>query len=188
MQYPYLTISHLILILFFAFLVIVILYFILKKLDKSIGFKQTLKAILLYDFLAILVYSAYPWSMLLGINSEIPRFLITGTILFFIFYFVLKKFLQINWKQSLTVFLLLIIIIFPIIDRALSTSLIQIRNISIFQSENERLANQLSAAPFTNMFFTGNGIPLFLKIFDKIQGGIFWTEFRNVYYVIMINR
>ena len=120
MTYPYITLLEISTILLTLFIGIEIFCLIVKKWQRA-KFLTAFKAIVLYELASLLLYFIHPlfvylinpWALLYFSSIEA---LIYGIISFFVFYFIMKKVILMNWKKSLITFLLTIIIIFPFLD------------------------------------------------------------------------
>ena len=116
MQYPYFTLLEIITVILALFIGVVIFYFLVKRWQGN-NFLTALKAFVLYMVGSIIVYLIYPFPLLSKVlNSGLASFLdflVYGIILFFIFYFITKKTLSINWKKALICFLLVVIVALP---------------------------------------------------------------------------
>jgi len=180
MQYPYLTSLEIVSFLLILFIGIIVFYFLIKKWRET-KFLMALKAIILYELGSFLLYLIYPFSLLSRTfdNSifKILNLLLFVIISFFIFCFVMKKILLINWKKSLVFFILVILILFPFLNFFQISLEKKIINLPIFAKENLEIEKQMKAY-MQNLFFglsTGFYEPLPLKIIGKIESGtIFW--------------
>ena len=178
MQYPYLTLLETIIFVSALFIGIVILYFLLRIFNKKIKFLAVLKAILFYELFAIIVYSIYPVSTFPFLQYLVLNLLILGAILFLIFYFITKKSFQIKWWESLVVFLLMVLIIFPFLGFSGTYLEEKITNFSVFSEEMIKFENQIDQAVKERgivgaMLSFEQYMPLSMKILGKIEGGIF---------------
>ena len=93
----------------------IIFCFMIKKWQRA-KFITALKSIILYELLSLLFYLIYPWTLLFSNLGILGDVLIFSIILFFIFHFIMKRYLSMNLKKSLITFLLVIVIIFPVLD------------------------------------------------------------------------
>lgn len=185
MQYPYLTFLEISTIILTLSIGIVILYFLIKQFNKTIKFPIVLKAVLLYELCAIIIYSIYPAPIFQSLNFSIIKFIILSVVLFIIFYFITKKYFLINWKKSLIIFILLIIILFPFLNFFRIMFVQKITHISVFAKENARLEAEMEKY-FNEYGFAGFLYaplvplpvePLSFKILGKIEGAIFsWSS------------
>jgi hypothetical protein len=148
MQYPYLTLLEIITLFLTLFVGTIIFYFLIRKRQET-KFLTVLKAIALYELASIIVYLIYPSSLLSGILhnnvSKILNFLILSIVLFFVFHFVMKKFLSTSWKKSLITFLLVIMIIFPFLDFFRVVIVQKISNLSVFAEERAKMEAEMKA-------------------------------------------
>jgi len=146
MQYPYLTLLEIITVLLTLFVGIIIFYFLLRRWRET-KFLTAVKAIALYELGSLLIYLIYPFPLLSRISNvsvlKILDMLIFGIILFFVFYFVMKKILAISWKKSLIAFLLIIVIAFPFLDFFRIVFVQKIMNYSVFAEESARMEAEM---------------------------------------------
>lgn len=148
MQYPYLTLLEIITIFLTLLIGMVIFYFLVKRWQET-KFLTVFKAFALYELGSLLFYLIYPFPLLSKISNislfKIFDVLIFGIILFFIFYFIMKKILSISWKKSLVVFLLVIVILFPLLDFLRIVFVQKIWNLSVFAEESAKMKAEMEA-------------------------------------------
>lgn len=148
MQYPYLTLLEITTVLLTLLIGMTIFYFLVKRWQET-KFLTVLKAITLYESGSLLFYLIYPFPLLYRISNvslfKILDVLIFGVVLFFIFYFIMKKILSISWKRSLVVFLLVIVILFPFLDFFRIVFVQKICNLSVFAEESAKMRAEMEA-------------------------------------------
>ena len=178
MQYPYLTFLEAITIVLTLFIGIIIFYFLIKIFNKTVKFLTVLKAILLYELCAIIIYSIYPAPIFPSLKFLVLKLIILGVVLFLTFYFITRKHFLINWKKSLALFFLISFILFPLLDYFRVNLEFKLMNLSVFAEENTRLENQINQAIKEKgfigyMFSVEQYMPLSTRILGKVEGAIF---------------
>ncbi len=182
MQYPYLTFLEAITMILALFIGIVILYFLIRIFNKTIKLLTVLKAILLYELFAIIVYSIYPEPMFSSLKFLVLKLVVLSTILFLIFYFITRKYFLVDWKKSLVLFFLISFILFPLLDYFRVNLEFKLMNLSVFAEESSRWGEQIKQEIegrggfffYIFSFFSGKSYePLSFKILGKIEGGMF---------------
>lgn len=176
MQYPYLVFSHLITLIFFLFLGITIVYFFVKVFNKKIKFLTALKAVLFYEVFALMVYffPLFAFPSILGV-------LMSGLVLFLVFYFLSRKYFKIQWWKSLIVFLLITLIVFPLLSYSKTYLDGRIMEFSVFKKEIIQLQEDIYSdskkrgfvAEYLIMSSFEHKIPLPLRVLDEIQEALF---------------
>ena len=161
MQYPYFTFLEIITIILVLLTGIVIFHFLVKKWQGN-KFLTTLKFFTLYILGSVFIYLIYPFPLLAkfldGNLVKLLDFLIYSIVLFFIFYFIARKILLINWKKSLACFLLIVIILFPMLSFFRTRLVTQVAVIiPAFAEERMRLDDE------TDEYFKEYGISSFLS-------------------------
>jgi hypothetical protein len=133
---------------------------------------------ILYQFGSLMLYLVYPTPFLAKISPsnsfKILDLLIFSSILFLIFYFVMKKHVAINWKKSLILFVILIFVLFPALSFSHLMIAQKLLDLPIFAKETLKLETQKKE------WWEGGGIlifglppePLSLKIIGKIESGM----------------
>jgi len=182
MQYPYLTLLEIITVLLTLLIGIVIFYFLVKRWQK-IKFLTVLKTVFLYELGSLFIYLIYPFPLLSRISNvsvlKILDVLIFGIILFFVFYFITKKILLINWKKTLILFLLVIIILFPFLDYFRTMLVEKIKTFSVFVEERSEIEKYYGIfSPYFSFDFNTPEI-LFFRLITKIkEATLSWPSYR----------
>jgi len=118
----YLVILEAITVLLAFFVKLVAFYFLIKLFNQTVKFLTTVKSILLYELGTLIFILIIPrFSNFQLFNS--PLYLFFGllyflffiAVLFFIFYFIMRKLSLLSLKKSLIVFLVIFLIITPLI-------------------------------------------------------------------------
>jgi hypothetical protein len=183
MEYPYLTILEIVVFIFTLLAAVIILYFLLKFLDKTTKFSAVLKTFLLYQLGAILVFLAYPYPLVFRVLSSFGIFLtgilkfldlaVLTALLFLIFYFIAKKLpLIINWKKSLAIFLVMIFILFPFLNYSKLFLTQRITNLPIFEKEISKFNSLIGSRSLGELLFFGAPIPWSFRILTVMESGL----------------
>jgi hypothetical protein len=147
MQYPFLSFLEVISLFITLCLAAVIFYFSVRK-KKEIKFLTATKAFVLYELASFVVYLFYPKNWFHYIFNYrillILDLIIYGLILFAIFYFINRKLLLINWKKSLVLFALLVLVVFPVLSYCRQTFELQIMKLPPFANESAKLDAEIS--------------------------------------------
>jgi len=174
MSYPYITLLETTFFFLTLFIGMIILYFIIKRWQKP-KFLTVLKAFILYELASLLFYLIYPFplfSRLLNIGFfKILDLLTVCIILFFIFYFIMKRYLAINLKKSLIAFVLVFVVAFAFLDFSRILLEKQILNLPVFAKENLQMQKQMAIYIQNTLISAEFPEPLSLKIIGKIESG-----------------
>ncbi|EKE14052.1 MAG: hypothetical protein ACD_12C00692G0001 [uncultured bacterium] len=174
MQYPYFILLEIVTVFLTLFIGIIIFYSLIKRWQK-IKFSTVFKAIFLYESGSLLFYLIYPFSQLSRIFNnnifKILNLLLFSIILFFIFYFIMRKIISITWKKSLIAFLLMILIIFPFLNSFRKIFVWKIYNLPIFTKEKLEMEKQVKEYFFSFFYLNEFSIPVSFKIVGKIGSG-----------------
>lgn len=174
----FLEISTFLLILLIA---VVVIYFLIRKFNKTIKFTTFLKTILLYYLCTVILYSISN-IFLSSLYFRIARFLIFTTVLFIVFYLITRKVFAIDWKKSLAIFLLMSFILFPVLDYFR----MQVGfNMLILPFLEER-KTQAETWDIQSIIYCSFHPPLYIKIRSNIEDGIAFGP-RNYLYDIIVS-
>lgn len=179
MQYFYTTLVEIITLVLTLFVGVTAFYFLIRKWQKTTILKA-FKAIALYElasFLLCLIFSSLLFKVSNDAVFRILEVLLFSVVLFFVFYFIMKKMLLMDWKKSLTVFLLVVMILFPCLNflRVRLGQQIVNSNLAIFVKENLELKKEIEDCMQNSFFCFSSGLPepLSFKILGKIELGLF---------------
>ncbi|HUW72107.1 MAG TPA: hypothetical protein VMV66_02905 [Candidatus Humimicrobiaceae bacterium] len=174
----FLEISTFLLILPIA---VVVIYFLVRKFNKTIKFTTFLRTILLYYLCAIILYSISN-IFLTSLYLKIARFSIFAIILFTVFYLITRRVFAIDWKKSLAIFLLMSFILFPILDYFR----IQIGFNMLILPFLEQRKTQTETWDIQSIIYCSFHPSLYMRIMNNIEGGIAsWP--RNYLYEIIVS-
>jgi len=148
-------------------IVIGVIYLLLRKFNTSIKFTAFLRVILLYYVCAVILYSI-SGIFVPPFYLKIVRFLIFTAVLFAVFYLITRKVLLIDWKKSLTIFLLMSFILLPILNLFRMQIEFKISLLPSFQKQEK----QARVEDIQNMIYCALNPPLYMKIMGDIEGGI----------------
>ena len=159
MNYPYLTSLNLLGIVIFSIVGSFIFALLIKKWSGE-KIKNSIKAIGFYLLASILIYFIYPYpwmSNLSGVQGLIIiDYILYSLLLFLAFYFITKRILNISLKKTIGVFLLVIMIAFPVLGLINQTTLNLSENIKLVQQEAKEMREDLMSE--------GEGGDLFFKV------------------------
>ncbi len=171
MQYPYLIFIEVITVIVTLFIGIIIFCFLVRLFNKAAKFSMILKGIVLYELSSFILYLIYLPPLLCRIFNnyelklKILDLLLFSNILFFTFYFIMKKMVLISWKKSLIIFFIVIFVLFPTLSFCRTTILLKITTLPVFSREISQMVNQLEEHGFAYQ-------PLPLKIIGKIESSM----------------
>lgn len=180
MQYPYLTLLYFVATLLTLSIGIIIFYLLVRLFDKTAKFLTALKGLLMYELSSLILYLIYPTPFLCKIFNnndlklKILDLFLFSTILFCVFYFIMKKTLLIKWKKSLILFLIVVFLLFPTLGSLELMFVNKIISLPIFAKEFSQIEAQ------TKEYIREHGIfghplqSLALKITGSIVGGMFF--------------
>lgn len=174
MLYPYFTLFEIITFLLALFIGAIIFYLVIKRWQKP-KFSVALKVFVFYELVSLLFCLIYPFPLLSRLINigffKILDLLIVCTILFFIFYFLLKRYFTMDLKKSLITFLLVIMVAFAFLEFFRTLLEKQALNLPIFENENLQMQKQMEIYMQNVLISTKFPEPLSLKIIGKIESG-----------------
>ena len=140
-----LSITHTLILLLIK---VAILYFLIKAFDKKINISTVCKFILSYELIAFLILSFYSSSLEGKVLYQyggkgnltvlLSIFILFCLVLFLTFNFLSKKFIALEWKKIIVIFIA-INLIAPVIDFALIITTQPIYDMPIFQKEMQEM-------------------------------------------------
>ena len=184
MNYPFLTVLNLISTIIFVCFGVFIFGLLLKKWS-GIDWEKSFKIIGGYFLVSILIYFIYPYPLLSNLfeiqNLMIVDFIIYSLILFFVFYLIMEKMAGSGLKKSVAIFVLVVMITFPILGQVNNVTLRFATNFGPFQAEHEEIQSDIAVR--------GTEIEddLYFRIGNLSKPIFFWQTGRLFEAIIMID-
>lgn len=159
---------------------ILIFYYLIKLFKKDIMLSAVIKPILIYELGAFIFYLLYPS---FSGRITILYLLIPLIVLYAFFYFVMQKFLLLDWKKSLAVFVLISLLVCPAISYVSGYASAKV-TFPILKKENPEIF-QIS---LLNLLNFENMLPLPLRIIDQFKRSAFSGRFLSDFQRYMATR